>query len=254
MRLKDKIAIVVGGASGIGYAVCEMFVKEGATVVPADINGAKLPEIEAALKALGNEKGYAVQCDMTDFEQVNALVSGVKEKLGRVDIMFCGGGASWNTPFAEMDVEEWNKMLHMHLDSAFYCAKAAASVMVPQNYGRLIFISSGRAMRGDAAKVHYSAAKGGVMAFVRALGAELGPHGITVNSIAPGLTVTPLVQSQMSPEALAAASASMPDKHLGRPEDIAALALLMASEDGGHINCQNWPVDGGDSVASAKRI
>lgn len=252
MLIENKVAIVIGGASGIGYAVSERFVKEGAAVVAADINETRLPETEALLKALGN-RGYVEKCDMTDFAQIQALVDGVKKRLGRVDIMFCGGGASWNKPFLEMDEAEWAKMLHMHLDSAFYCAKAAAPVMIAQNYGRLIFISSGRAMRGDAAKVHYAAAKGGVMAFVRALGAELGPHGITVNSIAPGLTVTPLVQSQMTPEALAAAAASMPDKQLGRPEDIAALALLMASEGGRHINCQNWPVDGGDCAASAKR-
>ena len=252
MRLENRVAIVMGGASGIGFAVAKTFINEGATVVAADINEAVLPKIESDLAEIGN-KGCTMKCDMTDSKQVQALVDAVKEKFGRIDIMFCGGGASWNKPFLEMDEKEWSKMIHMHLDSAFYCAKAIAPVMIEQNYGRIIFLSSGRAMKGDYKKVHYSAAKGGVMAFTTALGVELGPHGITVNSIAPGLTVTPLTQSQMSQEAFDAAVQTMPDKKLGRPEDIANLALLMASEEGRHINCQNWPVDGGDSVANAKR-
>ena len=251
MRLENRVAIVMGGASGIGFAVARLFISEGATVVAADINEAVLPKIEADLAEEGN-KGYTFRCDMTDPAQVQALVDDVKAKFGRIDIMFCGGGASWNTPFLEMTEEDWHKMIHMHLDSAFYCAKAIAPVMIEQNYGRIIYLSSGRAMKGDYKKVHYSAAKAGVMAFTTALGVELGPHGITVNSIAPGLTVTPLTESQMSPEAFRAATESMPDKKLGRPEDIANLALLMASEEGRHINCQNWPVDGGDSVATAK--
>ncbi|MGM9608541.1 MAG: SDR family NAD(P)-dependent oxidoreductase [Oscillospiraceae bacterium] len=252
MRLKDNVAIVIGGVSGIGLAIAERFVKEGATVVVADINESRLKETEEALKAQGN-RGYAAKCDMTDSKQLQALANGAKEKFGRVDILVCSGGASWNVPFIQMTDEEWTKMVHMHLDSAFYASKAVAPMMIEQHYGRLIFISSGHGVRGRAGKVHYSAAKGGVVAFARALGSELGPYGITANTLAPGLTVTPMVESQMGPEALAAAANSMPTKRLGRPEDLAAAAVLLASEEGGHINCHTLAIDGGDSVADAAR-
>ena len=252
MRLNNHVAIVIGGASGIGLAIAQRVVREGAAVVVADINETRLQETEEELKALGT-KGYAAKCDMTDPWQLQALAKDAKETLGRVDILVCSGGASWNVPFVEMTNEEWTKMVHMHLDSAFYASKAVAPIMIEQKYGRLIFISSGHGVRGRAGKVHYSAAKGGVVAFARALGSELGPYGITVNTLAPGLTVTPMVESQMSPEALAGAAASMPTKRLGRPEDLAAAAVLLASEEGGHINCHTLAIDGGDSVADAAR-
>lgn len=252
MRLNNNVAIVIGGVSGIGLAIAERFVKEGATVVVADINEVRLQETEEELKAMGN-KGYAAKCDMTDPEQLKALANGAKEAFGRVDILVCSGGASWNVPFVDMTNEEWTKMVHMHLDSAFYASKAVAPIMIEQNYGRLIFISSGHGVRGRAGKVHYSAAKGGVVAFARALGSELGPYGITANTLAPGLTVTPMVEKQMSPEALAGAAKGMPTKRLGRPEDLAAAAVLLASEEGGHINCHTLAIDGGDSVADAAK-
>jgi len=252
MRLKDKIAIVVGGVSGIGQAIAERFVKEGATVIAADLNEARLPDAQAELAALGN-KGYTVKMDMTDPEMVQRVVDGVAERFGRVDIIVCSGGASWHVPFEKMTNEEWTNMIHMHLDSSFYLAKAVTPAMISQKWGRIIFISSGHGLRGMSGKVHYSAAKGGVIAFARALGSELGPYGITVNTIAPGVTLTPMVASQYSEEALEAMANSMPDKRLAQPEDMAAMAVLLASDEGRHLNCHTWAVDGGDTEANAKR-
>jgi NAD(P)-dependent dehydrogenase (short-subunit alcohol dehydrogenase family) len=250
MRLKDNVAVITGGTSGIGLAIAERFVQEGAALVVAARNEKRNKAAEEKLRELGNT-GYSVVCDVCDEAQVDALMKGAKEKLGRIDIFVGSAGAFPAKPFLKMTAKDWSDVLHLNLDSAFYCAKAVAPIMTAQNYGRIIFISSAQGLRGIPLMAHYSAAKGGVIAFARCIGAELGTCGITVNTIAAGLTLTPPVETLHTQEEQDIVAASIPNKRLGNSEDLAGLAALLASPEGKHITCQTIAVDGGMTQAQA---
>ncbi|MDR1321207.1 MAG: SDR family NAD(P)-dependent oxidoreductase [Gracilibacteraceae bacterium] len=189
MRLKNRVAVVPGGTSGIGKAIALGFAREGATVVVASRSAEKVREAEAELKALGSQ-GYGTTLDVTDEPSIQKLMSDVKNKYGRIDIMLNSAGAFPACPFLKMTTEKWKQVLDLNLNAPFYCAKAVAPIMAEQNYGRIIFISSAQGLRGIPLMAHYTAAKGGIIAFVRCIAAELGPYNITVNAIACGLTMT----------------------------------------------------------------
>ena len=139
----------------------------------------------------------------------------------------------------------YDTAIAINMDGAFWCAQAAAKIMIPQQSGSIIFITSGQGLRGVPLMAHYSAAKGGVIALARALAAELGPHGITVNTIAPGPTATEHVCNDFAPEFLENTKKSIPLRRIGRPDDCVGLAVLLASDEGSYISGETIAVDGG---------
>ena len=248
MLMDGKIAIVTGGTSGIGLAIAERFVAEGAkAVVVAGRNEARGKEAESKLGG----KSLFYQCDATDYAQVQGLVGATVEKFGRLDALVAGAGAFPAKPFLDITPEEWTQVIHENLDSAFYCAQIAAKQMVKQGYGRIIFIASGQGLRGIPLMAHYTASKGGIIALTRCIGSELGPNGITVNAIAAGLTVTPPVAALHTQEEQDIVASFNPTKRLAYPEDMAGLAALLASEEASQITCQTIAVDGGMTEAQA---
>lgn len=244
MRLQNKVAVIPGGTSGIGKEIALGFIREGAKVVVASRNQERVTEMRELFKNLGHD-GSSLVLDITEKEQVENLFSKVVEKYGRLDIVCNSAGYFPITKALNITGQEWCKVIEINMDGAFWCAQAAATLMIPQQSGRIIFITSGQGLRGIPLMAHYSAAKGGVIALARALAAEFGPFGITVNTIAPGPTATEHVCNDFSPEFLEKTRESIPLRRIGKPNDCVGLAILLASDEGAYITGETIAVDGG---------
>lgn len=244
MRLKGKVAVIPGGTSGIGKEIALSFIKEGATVIVASRGEQRVREMQAKFDELKHD-GCSLQLDISNKNDVEQLMESVNRKYGRIDILLNSAGYFPITNALSISAEEWQKVLDINLNGAFWCAQSAASYMVKQKYGRIIFITSGQGMMGIPLMAHYSAAKGGVISLARALAAELGEYNITVNTIAPGPTATEHVNNDFPKEFLEKQAQKIALKRLGNPEDCNGISVLLASEDGGYITGTTIPVDGG---------
>lgn len=244
MRLKDKVAIIPGGTSGIGKQIALGFLSEGATVVVASRNKKRVEDMEALFHNR-SYKGFCTALDITVKHDVDTLMKTVMDKYGHIDIMLNSAGFFPITDALHISEEEWKNVVDINLTSAFWCAQGAARYMIPQQSGRIIFITSGQGLLGVPLMAHYSAAKGGVIALARALAAEWGPHGITVNTIAPGPTTTQHVSNDFPQAFLEKEQRTIPLGRLGKPDDCTGLAILLASEEGAYINAETIAVDGG---------
>ncbi len=259
-ELKGKVAVIPGGTSGIGFAIAKRYVQEGATVVIFGRNLKKAEAAAAELAALGND-GYGASCDVTDEAAVDKLFAEIAEKYGHIDIMVESAGVIPGKPFLKMTKDDWKYVQHINLDGPFYCTKAVAPIMVKNNYGRIIYITSAQGLRGIPLMAHYTACKGALIAMARCLASELGPFGITVNTIACGLTLTePLTGGFLTNKELDVMESTglhtsyelrtlrenqMPNKRLGEPNDFTGYAVCLASEGGAHITGTTLAIDGG---------
>jgi len=243
-RLEGKVALVTGGNTGIGRAVALAFAREGAHVAVSWI--AREPEaasLVGEIEALG-ARALAVKADVTAEADVTALVGAVVTKLGALDILVNNAGIQRPQPILEMSVDDWDRMLAVHLRGAFLCSREAARHMIPRGSGRIISLCSQLGYIGRERYTAYSAAKGGVIAFTRALAKELAPHGILVNGVAPGLVDTgfdPLPEEVKRDHA-----ASLPLKRLGTPEDMTSAFVFLASDEGRYYCGQLLHPNGGE--------
>lgn len=244
MRLKDKIAFIPGGTSGIGKQVALGFLREGAHVVVASRNAERVKQMRELFLQHGM-RGQSLELDITNRAMVSACVDKVMGIHGRIDILCCSAGFFPVTPALEITEAEWRQVIEGNLTGAFNCAQAVALRMREQGGGKILFFSSGQGLRGIPLMAHYSAAKGGLIALARALASELGPYGITVNTIAPGPTLTEHVIQNVSPEFLKNEAATIPLGRLGQAEDCVGLAITLASDEGAYITAQTIAVDGG---------
>jgi NAD(P)-dependent dehydrogenase (short-subunit alcohol dehydrogenase family) len=258
MRLQDRVAIITGGASGIGLAAAHRFGQEGAILVLADINQGNIDRASAELSA----KGYRVHgqiCNVTDQAQTRQMARDVVAKLGRIDILVNNAGISRYRPFDQATSEDWDLVLNLDLKGVFFCAQAVADTMRAQKYGRIVNISSalgtGAAPHGTAGSpggsAAYASAKAGVIMLTKTLARELGPDGVTVNCVAPGTFVTPFNMLSRTPEE-AAAHLEHRKKTvvLGRIGTLAELAntiLFFASDESSYVTGHTLHVDGGRS-------
>jgi len=233
--LSQRIAVVTGGGSGIGYASAERFLRCGATVELWGRSAAKLAEAQAALAPLGPLGRLSVQSvDVSRWEQVEAASRDVLARLGRVDILFnCAGVSLQACPTFQTSLADWHEHIAANLDSTFYCSRAFGPGMVERGFGRIINTSSMAGKDGNPMQAAYSAAKGGVIAFTKSLAKELATSGVTVNAIAPTLFDTPLAQSVMagSPTAMQGVLDKIPMKRVGRAEEAAAMVAWIASDE-----------------------
>ncbi len=243
-RLLGKVALVTGGNTGIGRAVCLAFAAEGADVAVAWLT--REPEAESlaqAVRARGR-RCHLVKTDVTREHDVRAMMSGVLATLGRLDVLVNNAGIQRPQPITEMSVEDWDRMMAVHLRGAFLCSREAARHMIARRAGRIINLCSQLGYIGRERYTAYSTAKGGMIAFTRALARELAPHGILVNGVAPGLVDTGF--DPLTEEVKSAHAASLPLKRLGTPEDMTSAFVFLASEEGRYYCGQLLHPNGGE--------
>jgi 3-oxoacyl-[acyl-carrier protein] reductase len=274
-RLEGKIALVTGGASGIGRAICLSFAKEGATIICNDLTTEMAQKV---LEACGQQKqGLAVKTDVSRSRQVVAMFDRIHKKFSKLDILVNNAGigldntqtrARFNKVLEKQQAElakdgkiktaleatqnltdeEWDRMLGIHLNGTFYCTREALRTMEKQGSGKIISIASICGMTGCAGAPHYSAAKAGIMGFTRAVAREAIVSGVNVNAIAPGYIDTPMTQV-ITDAVRKAISLATPAGRFGSPQDIANLAIYLASEESNFVVGQVISPNGGYVIA-----
>lgn len=237
-KVKNKHVIVTGGGSGIGRAIAIRFALEGAKVTIADINQEKGEEIAHEIESKG-AKAFAITCDISSFDNVKKMITQAREVFGPVDILVNNaGGAIVGGPFqlfSECTEEFIKRIIDVNLIGAIFCTRCVVGEMKERRTGKIINFSSIRGVAGDKNNILYGAAKGAIIAFTKSLAMEMGEYGVTVNSIAPGA-----IASRQGP-----ASQRTFLGHPGKCEDVAALALFLASDEGSFITGENIIIDGG---------
>jgi NAD(P)-dependent dehydrogenase (short-subunit alcohol dehydrogenase family) len=249
MRLKDRVAIITGGAKGIGGTIATTYHREGARLVIPDIDGDALAEKEREIRSLGGNI-LPLELDISKPENVDRLISETIDRFGRLDILV--NNAAWASygPFTDTTLENWQKTLDVTLTAYFLCGQAAARQMKTQNRGKIIHICSIASQSGVHRTTAYTASKGGVLALTRVMAIELAAHNIQVNCINPGFIMTPLVQRILTEEDRQAREAIIPAGRYGAPEDVAGPAVFLASDESDYVTGTSIVVDGGVTCAS----
>ncbi|MEW5721716.1 MAG: 3-oxoacyl-ACP reductase family protein [Thermodesulfobacteriota bacterium] len=246
MELENKVALVTGSSRGLGREIARAMAAAGADVV-INYNRSRDGALEAveAVRAQGR-RAIAVQASVTARADVEALVGAALNEFGRLDVLVNNAGGFPIKPFPLVTDEEWAKVITLDLTSVFLCSQVALAAMRPRRRGTIINIASVSGLVGAVSMVPYSAAKGGVIAFSKALAREAAPMGITVNAVAPGIIETDTAL-QVFPEAALKVYTTyqVPLGRLGRPEDVIGLTVFLASEEARYITGQVYAVDGG---------
>jgi 3-oxoacyl-[acyl-carrier protein] reductase len=237
MRLDDKVAVVTGAAQGIGRAIALGLGRERAKVVVADLQADKAKAVADELDALGTE-GHPVEVNVANESSVKRLASETFARFGRVDILVNDAGIYLKSPVVEMTEELWDRTIAVNLGGNFLCSRAFVPSMRKQRSGRILSIASGIAHYGAKEFAAYVAAKAAIIGFVKALARELGPDGITVNAICPGVANTAMPRTHRSEEELMARLRSNPLGHVLEPEDFAGPVLFLASDAASYITGQ----------------
>ena len=239
--------MVTGGASGIGLAISQRLASSGNKVAIFDQQGDVLKAHVSALESDGfNALGFEV--DVTDRPAVDAAISSVRDGFGAIQIVVTSAGVTAFEPFTDISIEQWNRTLAINLTGTFNCVQAAISDMISAGWGRIVTISSAAGQTGAPNQADYVASKGGVIALTKALAFEFAAHGITVNTIPPGLVDTPMARSAEAQGKLPSVEdlgPMMPLKRVGTSEDIAAACDFLCSEEAGYIPGQQINVNGG---------
>ena len=246
LDLKGKTALVTGGSRGLGLQIAEALGEMGARLA---ITARKRDEVEQAAKQLN---ALGVVSDIGKRELIEPLAEKVLKEFGKVDILVNNAGATWGAPAEEHPVEAWDKLVNVNLTGAFLLSQAIGKrSMIPQKWGRIVNVASIAGLMGQDPRIvrtiAYNATKGGLVNFTRALAAEWGQHGITVNAICPGFFPSKMTRATLDTTGELVRDWT-PTKRLGNDEDLKGLAVLLASEASRHITGQAIAVDGGASV------
>jgi 3-oxoacyl-[acyl-carrier protein] reductase len=247
-KLSGKRAIVTGAAQGIGEAIAKTLAREGASVAIADLNIQGAQQIAAEVEASGGE-AFGVQADVTESRAVEKMVKEALDRWGTVDILVNNAGGFFKfSPITEITDEQWDRFIALNLRSVFLCSRAVAKHMMERKQGRIINMASRGGVHPNFTSpsfLPYVTAKGGVITFTKHLAKELGPYGITVNSICPGTALTPRVKKVRDEESLKRIAALNPLGHLIEPQDVAEAALFLAGEGSRYITGINLNVNAG---------
>ncbi|HUL31899.1 MAG TPA: 3-oxoacyl-[acyl-carrier-protein] reductase [Thermodesulfobacteriota bacterium] len=244
MLLENQVAIVTGGTKGIGKAISLLLAEQGAKVFANFSKDAKAAEdLEKEVKSKGLSLGL-LKADVTQFDQVKAMVEETFARYGRIDILVNNVGLVRDNFLMLMSDEDWDSLLKANLTSLFHCCRVVIRKMIPQRKGKIINIASISGILGTPGQANYAATKGGMISFTKSLARELGPFNIHVNAVAPGLIESEVV-SKMPKEKLEAIIKSSSLGRVGKPEDVAQAVLFLASEHSNYITGQTIVVDGG---------
>jgi NAD(P)-dependent dehydrogenase (short-subunit alcohol dehydrogenase family) len=245
--LKDRVAIVTGGARGIGRGISKCLAEAGADVVIADIRPDGAAEETVALVQAAGRRAVVKAVDVSNPEQVTALVQSTVAEFGHLDIMVANAGIIIPEPFLDLKVESWHRVLGVDLHGVFYCTQAAARAMVARGQGgKIVIISSVHSEVTFPKAIGYDVAKAGVVMLARGAARELAAHHINVNAIGPGWIDTPINREALAdPADRAAVEATIPWGRIGRPEDIGDLATFLASDRADYITGAYFRCDGG---------
>jgi len=239
-----RVALVTGGASGIGFAVAEQLGELGAKVAIADINIDATNAAVERLSASGVD-AIAVKVDVRDPDEAEQMVETTVTRFGKLDILVHSAGVGIERSFLETTSDEWKRLIDIDLSGTFYCAQAAARRMVPAGYGRIVCLSSTAGLRGGTGRAAYGAAKGGVIALTKVMAVELASSGVTANALAPGAIETELVARMHSDETRRFYRANIPMDRYGSPDETAFTAVFLASEQARYVTGHILGVDGG---------
>lgn len=243
MRLKEKVAIITGGANGIGLAACHKFAEEGASVIMADFDEMAGKEQETACK----EKGFAVsfmQVDVANRESVASLIEKTMELHGKIDILINNAGITKDATLLKMDPADFQRVLDVNLTGVFNCTQAAVPHMIKAGHGKIINTSSVSGVYGNFGQTNYAATKAAVIGMTKTWAKEFGRKGINVNAVAPGFTATAMVK-KMPEKVIEQMASAVSLQRLGEPEDIANAYLFLASDESNYVHGHVLHVDGG---------
>jgi 3-oxoacyl-[acyl-carrier protein] reductase len=245
-RLENKIAVITGGADGIGKAGALRFAAEGAVVVIWDMNLEKGLETVTEIEEAGG-KACCAKVNTASFAEVEAATKDTLERFGRIDILVNNAGITRDASLKKMTSEQWQQVIDVNLTGVFNCTKCISAGMVEKGYGRIINTSSVVALYGNFGQANYAATKAGLIGLTKTLARELGRKGVTVNVVAPGFIATDMTK-KMPENVLKAMEEKVPVGRLGNPAEIAAAYLFLASDEAAYINGAILSVDGGITI------
>jgi 3-oxoacyl-[acyl-carrier protein] reductase len=243
MELKGKVALVTGGARGIGKAIAMALAKAGADIVVADVNLAEAQKTTGEIEALGRQS-MALFMDVTDYAKVEEAVNKILDKFTKLDILINNAGITKDNLLLRMGQQEWDAVLTVNLKGAFNCIKAVSRPMVKQRSGKIVNIASIIGIIGNPGQANYAASKAGLIALTKTAAKELASRNINVNAIAPGFIQTDMT-AKLPQELQQKMKEAIPLDKFGTPDDVAAACLFLASEDSSYITGQTIVVDGG---------
>lgn len=245
MRLQHKVALITGGANGIGRETARLFVQEGAAVAVADYDEAAGAAFVCELEqTAGAECVLFVKADVSDADSARKMVAAVVEKFGTLDILVNNAGITRDSMLGKMTLDQWRQVIDVNLNGVFYCTKFAAPHMVQKGKGRIINTSSIVGVHGNIGQTNYAAAKAGVIGLTKTWAKELGFKGVTVNAVAPGFIETGMT-AKVPEKVLSQMIEKVPLRRLGQPSDIAKAYLYLASDDADYVNGAVLEVNGG---------
>jgi 3-oxoacyl-[acyl-carrier protein] reductase len=243
MKLKGKVSIITGAASGIGQATAEKFVKEGAIVAVCDVNLEAAQATVAKLVAAGGE-AVAYLVNVTDKAQIASMVADVKARYGRIDVLVNNAGIVMDAQLTKMTDDQFDKVIDINLKGVYNCARAVVDTMVEQGSGVILNASSVVGLYGNFGQTNYAASKFGVIGFVKTWARELGKKGIRANAVCPGFVATPILSS-IPEKVIQALEEQVPMRRLAQPSEIANVYAFLASDEASYINGAAIEVTGG---------
>ena len=240
-KLQDKIAIITGGAAGIGAATAQKFTEEGAKVIIWDLDETKGQALATQLNAT------FAKVNTANYAEIETAAKVVNDQFGRIDILINNAGITRDSSLKKMTIEQWQQVIDVNLTGVFYCTKIISEYMLANNWGRIINASSVVGLYGNFGQTNYVATKSGLIGMTKTLARELGKKGITVNAIAPGFIATEMVAA-MPENVIETMKAKIPIGRLGEPKEIANAYAFLASDEAAYINGHTLSVDGGMTV------
>jgi len=239
MRLKDKISVITGAASGIGKAIADVFSREGAVVIALDINMEELKKTIDTIRSKGLD-AFAIKCDMSSLSEIDKTVNKIKSNFKKVDILVNNAGIFSSTPLMEITSNEWDFVMNVNLKGPFFLSKEILKLMTKNRSGKIINIASLAAKRGGTTSaVPYGASKAGIVSVTKYCAKFAAPYGINVNAVVPGFVdtgINPRIKDMIE---------YIPIRRIAKPEEIANVALFLASDDSSYITGEMIDVDGG---------